>query len=357
MSGKHKYNTQKVGLPPGTLLHIGAARSEKIKITMMCYSKEDWTEKQFTNVDELLQYEYSAGMRWVHVNGIHRVDVVEKIGNKFALHPLVLEDIVNTNQRPKLEENENYIYIVLKMINHDEHKNKIDFEQISIIVGRNYILSFQENDNHTFHQIRDRVKKTDSRIRTKGIDYLAYAMIDCVVDHYYVALEYLGEKIEILEDRLMVDPGPNALKDIHHLKNEMLFVRKAIWPLREVINALARGDSPLFDHDTLIYLRDVYDHIIQVFDAIEMYRDMVTGMFDIYISSVSYKLNEVMKVLTIIATIFIPLTFIVGLYGMNFKYMPELEWEWGYAAVLLFMSIITIGMILYFRKKKWIGNT
>lgn len=242
------------------------------------------------------------------------------------------------------------------MIHHNESKKNIDFEQISIVVGRNYILSFQENDNNTFHQIRDRIKKMDGKIRTKGADYLAYAMIDCIVDHYYVVLEYLGEKIEILEDRLMLEPGPDALKDIHSLKNELLFVRKAIWPLREVINALARGDSPLFHSNTLIYLRDVYDHIIQVFDAIEMYRDMVTGMIDIYISSVSYKLNEVMKVLTIIATIFIPLTFIVGLYGMNFKYMPELEWEWGYPAVLFFMGIITIFMIVYFRKKKWIGS-
>lgn len=357
LRGKHKYNTQKVGMPPGTLLHIGAVRCEKIKITMICYSKEDWIEQQFENIDELLKYECSADMTWVHISGIHRVDIIEKIGAKFALHPLVLEDIVNTNQRPKLEENEDYIYIVLKMINYDEHKDKIDFEQISMIVGRNYILSFQENDNDTFQQIRDRVKKADSRIRTKDIDYLAYTMIDYVVDHYYVVLEYLGEKIETLEDRLLLDPGPDALTDIHQLKNEMLFVRKAIWPLREVINALARGDSSLFHHDTLIYLRDVYDHIIQVFDAIEIYRDIVTGMIDIYLSSVSYKLNEVMKVLTIIATIFIPLTFIVGLYGMNFKYMPELEWKWGYPAVLLFMSIVTIFMIAYFRKKKWIGNT
>jgi len=290
----------------------------------------------------------------VHLSGIHRIDIIEEIGNQYNIHPLVLEDIVNANQRPKLEESKDYVYIVMKMIHYDEKTQKIEFEQISMVVGSNYIISFQENDNNTFHQIRERIKNTNGKIRTKGADYLAYALIDCIVDYYYIALEYLGEKIEQLEDELMLDPGPNVLKEIHTLKTEMLFVRKAIWPLREIINVLARGDSTLFNHDTLIYFRDVYDHIIQVIDTVEMYRDMVTSMFDIYISSVSYKLNEVMKVLTIIATIFIPLTFIVGLYGMNFKYMPELEWEWGYPAVILFMLSISLAMVRYFRKKKWI---
>ncbi|MBP2626746.1 MAG: magnesium Mg(2+) and cobalt Co(2+) transport protein CorA [Firmicutes bacterium] len=354
---KHKHNIQKVGMPPGTLLHTGSMRNEKIKISMLCYSKDDWTEQQLSNVDELLQNDCIADVNWIHISGIHIIDVIEKIGNKFKVHPLVMEDIVNNEQRPKLEESKEYIYIVLKMINYYEQTVNIEFEQISIIIIRNYIISFQENDNHTFQQIRDRIKKTNGTIRTKGVDYLAYALIDCIVDHYYIALEYLGEKIESLEDKLMLDPGPNVLKEIHSLKTEMLFVRKAIWPLREIINALARGDSVLFSQDTLIYLRDVYDHIIQVIDTIEMYRDMVTGMFDIYISSVSYKLNEVMKILTIIATIFIPLTFIVGLYGMNFKYMPELEWEWGYPAVLIFMGVISTFMIIYFKRKNWIGNT
>lgn len=351
---KHKHSTRKVGMPPGTLLHTGAMRSEKIKISMLCYSKDDWIEQQFTNVDELLSQECTGDVNWIHISGVHIVDVIEKIGNKFNIHPLVMEDIINIDQRPKLEESKDYVYIVLKMIHYFESIKNIEFEQISMIIIRNHIISFQENDNNTFQQIRERIKKVNGKIRNRGVDYLAYALIDSIVDHYYLALEYLGEKIEFLEDELMLDPGPNVLKEIHTLKTEMLFVRKAIWPLREIINALARGDSALFNHDTLIYLRDVYDHIIQVIDTIEMYRDMVTGMFDIYISSVSYKLNEVMKVLTIIATIFIPLTFIVGLYGMNFKYMPELEWEWGYPAVLIFMALMSAFMIMYFKKKNWI---
>lgn len=355
MRGRHKYNVKKAGMPPGTLLHVGATRSEKIKITVLGYSKDEWIEKEYNSVEQLALEKSKFDVHWIHLNGIHRVDMIEEIGNRFNIHPLVLEDIVNANQRPKLEESKDYVYIVLKMIHQIETTQTIGFEQVSMVVGSNYILSFQENDNNTFQQIRERIKNTNGKLRTKGVDYLAYALIDCIVDYYYVALEYLGEKIEGLEDELMLDPGPNVLKEIHTLKTEMLFVRKAIWPLREIINVLARGDSPLFTNDTLIYFRDVYDHIIQVIDTVEMYRDMVTGMFDIYISSVSYKLNEVMKVLTIIATIFIPLTFIVGLYGMNFKYMPELEWEWGYPAVLVLMGCISIVMVLYFRRKKWIG--
>lgn len=343
-------------MPPGTLLHIGAMRSEKVKISMLCYSEEYWTEKQFLNIDELLGYTCDAEVRWLHISGIHVVDIIAKIGTKFNIHPLIMEDIVNTNQRPKLEESTDYVYIVLKMIHYFEQSKTMEFEQVSMIIGSNYIISFQENDNQAFQSIKERIKKINGKIRTKGADYLAYALIDCIVDHYYLTLEYLGEKIELLEDQLIDDPGPDVLKEIHILKNEMLFVRKSIWPLREIINALSRGDSSLFTRDTLIYIRDVYDHIIQIIDTIEMYRDMVTGMFDIYISSVSYKLNEVMKVLTIIATIFIPLTFIVGLYGMNFKYMPELEWEFGYPVVLLFMLLISRFMLLYFRKKKWIGK-
>ncbi len=352
LSGRLKQITKKVGMPPGTLLHIGSNRSEKVKIKMLCYSGDNWVEKEFDKVEDLLKYKSTTEICWIHINGVHIINVIEKIGVAFNIHSLILEDIVNTNQRPKIEDNKDYLYIVIKMLHC--YEKKIDFEQVSLIIGSNYILSFQENDNNTFEQIRDRIKSTTGKIRTRGADYLAYALLDCVVDNYYVALEYLGEKIEALEDKIMLDPQPKVLKEIHTLKNEMLFVRKAVWPLREIINALARGDSSLFKEDTLIYLRDVYDHIIQVIDSIEMYRDMVTGMLDIYLSNVSFKLNEVMKVLTIIATIFIPLTFIVGLYGMNFKYMPELEWQWGYPAILCIMVIISGCMIIFFRRKKWL---
>jgi magnesium transporter len=353
MSGKNKQIIKKVGLPPGTLLHIGQVKDEEIKINMLCYSGDEWFEKECKDVDALLKQQSASDVCWIHISGVHDVDVIERIGARFNIHPLVLEDIVNTNQRPKIEENKDYLYIIVKMI----HCNlNIDYEQVSFIVGDHYILSFQENDNDTFAQIRERIKNPKGKIRTKGVDYLAYALLDCVVDHYYIALESLGERIEVLEDKVMLDPTPDILKEIHTLKNDMLYVRKAVWPLREIINALSRGDSALFHKDTLVYIRDVYDHIIQIIDSIEMYRDMVTGMLDIYLSSVSYKTNEVMKVLTIIATIFIPLTFIVGLYGMNFKNMPELEYEWGYPIVLCIMALISMCMVVYFRRKKWIGK-
>ena len=322
------------------------------KIRMMCYSSEHWNEKEFDKVDELLENKSITDKCWIHISGVHVVSMIEKIGAAFHIHSLVLEDIVNTNQRPKMEDNKEYLYIIVKMIHCYDNKN-IDFEQVSLIVGSNYILSFQENDNDTFAKIRERMKSTTGIIRSKGVDYLAYALLDCIVDNYYVALEYLGDKIEVLENKIIVHPQPKVLKEIHTLKNEMLFVRKAVWPLREIINVLSRGDSALFTKDTLIYIRDVYDHMIQVIDSIEMYRDMVTGMLDLYLSNVSFRTNEVMKVLTIIATIFIPLTFIVGLYGMNFKYMPELEWKWGYPAILLIMAFISGCMIVYFRRKKW----
>jgi len=353
LSNRSKQITKKVGMPPGTILHVGLHRSEKAKIKMLCYRGDNWVENEFDQVNELIKQRDTEEICWIHISGIHVIDVIENIGATFHIHSLILEDIVNTNQRPKIEDNKEYLYIVIKMIHCYDNK-KVEFEQLSLIVGHNYVLSFQENENDTFDQIRDRIKSTTGKIRTKGSDYLAYALLDCVVDHYYIALEYLGEKIETLEDKIMLDPKPQVLKEIHTLKNEMLFVRKAVWPLREIINALARGDSLLFKEDTLIYIRDVYDHMIQVIDTIEMYRDMVTGMLDIYLSNVSFKLNEVMKVLTIIATIFIPLTFIVGLYGMNFKYMPELEWEWGYPAILLIMAVISGCMIIFFRRKKWI---
>lgn len=343
-------------MPPGTLLQGSSMRNEKVKITLIGYDQESWVEEEFFDVEDLLKYKRITGIRWIHITGIHAVPIIEKIGIKYNIHPLIMEDIINPNQRPKLEEGKEYVYVVLKMIHYLEQSQKIDFEQFSMVVGNDYIISFQETDNQIFQQIKDRITKVNGKIRTKGADYLAYALIDCVVDHYYLTLEYLGEKIESLEEQLMSYPGANVLQEIHSLKNEMLFIRKAIWPLREIINSLSRGDSALFSQDTLVYIRDVYDHIIQIMDTIEMYRDMVTGMFDIYISSVSYKLNEVMKVLTIIATLFIPLTFIVGLYGMNFKYMPELEWEWGYPAVLVLMLFISSSMIVYFRKKKWIGQ-
>jgi magnesium transporter len=247
-----------------------------------------------------------------------------------------------------------YLYLVLKMLYYDDAANVVSTEQISIIVARNYVISFQEGiEGDVFGPLRERLRNEQARARRFGADYLAYSLVDAIVDNYFLILEKLGEKIELIEEKLVTNPTTETLHDIHHLKREMVYLRKAVWPLREVISGLERGDTPLIQDPTRLYLRDVYDHTIQVIDTIETYRDMVSGMLDIYLSSVSNRLNSVMKVLTIIATIFMPLTFIAGVYGMNFKYMPELEWRYGYFLIWGIMIIIGVVMVMFFQKKKW----
>jgi magnesium transporter len=289
------------------------------------------------------------------VEGVHQVEVVEKLGNCFGLHALVLEDILNTDQRPKMEVYGDYIYIVLKMLYGGDVNHPMETEQVSLILGLNFVISFQEGkEGDVFDPVRERIRSGKGLIRKMGSDYLAYSLIDMIVDSYFLILERLGEKIELLEEELMKDPTHKTLQEIRKFKNEMIFVRRVVWPLREVISGLERKESPLVKETTEIYLRDVYDHTVQVMDAIEVYREMLSGMLDIYLSSVSNRLNSVMKVLTIIATIFMPLTFIAGIYGMNFKYMPELEWRLGYLGVWLVFVIVGVSMLIYFRKKKWL---
>ena len=289
---------------------------------------------------------------WINIDGLQKTDVIKKVGKEFDLHPLVLEDIANTGQRPKIEDFTNYIFAVLKMIHYI--KGEIRTEQISLLFGSNWILSFQENEDDPFEPIRERLRLDKTRIRKMGADYLIYSLIDSVVDNYFVVLEKIGEKIEEIEEELITNPVPETLQNLHNLKREMILLRKSVWPLREVISRLERWESKLISKSTDIFFRDVYDHTIQVIDAIESFRDMLSGMLDIYLSSVSNRMNEVMKVLTIIATIFIPLTLVAGVYGMNFRNMPELDWVWGYPLVLLFMLGIGIIMLFYFRRKRWL---
>jgi magnesium transporter len=342
-------------MPPGTLVHVGEKKLEAVDLTLMEYTSDrPVVERQAKTVTECLPLVEEAYVSWLNVDGIHQLEVISEIGAALDIHPLILEDILNTNQRPKVDEFADHLYIVLKMLYWDEVGRSIEMEQVSLILGKAYVVTFQESDRDVFDPVRKRIREARGRIRTLGADYLAYALIDAIVDHYFVILENLGEQIEFLEEELVTEPDVATLQVIHRLKREMIFMRKAVWPLREVIGRLERGESPLFQESSLIYLRDVYDHTIQVIDAVETFRDMVSGMLDIYLSSVSNKMNEVMKVLTIIATIFIPLTFIAGLYGMNFAYMPELELRWGYFAVLGLMAIIFIGMMVYFRRRKWL---
>jgi len=349
-----KKRSKKSGLPPGTLVHIGEKKAETSKITLMDYDEDHFQEKEVKTVEECFLLKEKPTMTWVNVDGLHQVEILEKVGECYGLHPLVLEDILNTDQRPKMEDYGEYLYIVLKALNYSDKTNEIETEQISLILGSNFVFSFQEREGDTFDPLRVRIRNGKGRIRKMGADYLAYALLDSIVDNYFIILERLGEKIEFLEEELVTRPTPETLQTIHHLKRELIFLRKAVWPLREVINGLERGESSLVKESTQFYLRDVYDHTIQTIDSIETYRDMVSGMLDIYLSSVSNRLNSVMKVLTIIATIFMPLTFIAGIYGMNFKYMPELEWRWGYPLIWLVIVGIGVFMLIYFRKKRWL---
>lgn len=345
--------SRKTGLPPGTLVHIGERKAEKARITVIDYDEKEFLEKEVAKIEDSFPFKETATVTWININGVHELDVIEKIGTHFGLHPLILEDIVNTGQRPKMEDFGDYIYFVLRMLTLDEKRKEVKTEQVSLILGPNFVISFQESEGDVFDPVRDRIRKGKGRLRRMGADYLAYALMDALVDNYFIVLERLGEQIESIEEELVADPGQETLHEIHTLKREMIFLRKSVWPLREVISGMERVESALIKDQTDVFLRDLYDHTIQVIDTVETYRDMLSGMLDMYLSSVSNRMNEVMKVLTIIATIFIPLTFIAGIYGMNFKYMPELEWPSGYFVVWGVMLFIGACMVVFFKRKKW----
>lgn len=330
-----------------------AREAQDAKVTVIDYDAEKFQEKEVKKIEECFQFRNEATVTWINVDGLANLEIIEKLSNCFGLHPLVLEDITNLDQRPKMEDFESYIYICLKMLSCNEKNGETDIEQISLILGSNFVISFQERQGDVFDVIRERLRNSKGRIRKMGPDYLIYALVSAIVDHYFLILEKLGERTEFLEEELIVDPTPKTSQTIHGLKRELIFLRKSIWPLREVASGLEREDSALIKKSTKAYLRDIYDHTIQVIDTVETLRDMVSGMLDIYLSSVSNRMNEVMKVLTIIATIFIPLTFISGIYGMNFKHMPELEWQWGYLFALFTMVTIAVTMLIFFKRKKW----
>lgn len=350
---KFAKRSKKAGLPPGTLVHIGKKRSEKIRIRLINYDESSFFDKETEAAEEYCAARASTGITWVNVDGIHQTELFQKIGDCFGLHPLVLEDIMNTDQRPKMENFGDYVYIVMKMLSING-QGEIVAEQVSLILGQNFVLSFREQKSDIFEPIVERIKSGKGFIRKAGADYLAYALLDAVVDRYFVVLEKREEEIDALEEEVVINATPRTLQRIHKLRRELIFLRKAILPFRSVIAELERGESPFFEKTSRIYLRDIYDHTIHIIDTLETFRDLATGLLDIYLSSVSNRMNSVMRVLTVIATIFMPLTFLAGVYGMNFKHMPELEWRWGYPAVLLLMATVGISMQVYFRKKKWL---
>ncbi len=357
-----KSRSKKVGLPPGTLVHIGQGSTNPIEIDCFVCSPSHIQEKLFKKSDDFFASEFFTSpistddtqLLWIDVEGVHDIALIKRLGDRFGIHDLVLEDIVNTDQRPKIEDFGDYIYVVLKMLRYDDQKKGIQAEQLSLVFGRGFLISFQEgHEGDVFESLRERLRSAKGHLRILKTDYLAYNMIDMIVDHYFHILEKVGERVEKVEEVIIQNPEPTAMSEIQGLKREMIALRRSVWPLREILGGLERIDSTLIHEKTLLYFRDVYDHTIQVMDAVETYRDIISGMIDIYLSSQSNRQNEVMRLLTVFATLFMPLTFIVGIYGMNFDFMPEIHLKWGYPAVWVVMIVLSVGMLAFFKRKKW----
>lgn len=352
MSTVIEKRSAKSGKPPGNLMHIGGKKIEAIQISLFSYTEDNFEEK-IINTNELDHLDLKKpAVHWINVEGVHDVEVIEKLGKSFGIHSLVLEDILNTEHRPKIENYDEYVYIVAKSLIYDGSSGELNTKQESFVLGENYVISFSEDKTEVYDLLRDRIRQSLGHIRKMGPDYLMYALLDVIVDNYFDVLEVLSDKIELAEDELISTSTPDTLKGIHKLKRQMLYLHKAVWPLREVVGALERSEISLITEPTQIYVRDLYDHIIQIIDTVETLRDILSSMLDMYLSSISNKMNEIMKVLTIISTVFIPLTFIAGLYGMNLI-MPEYNWPFMYPLIWVIMISIAILMLAFFKKKKW----
>ncbi len=350
---KHRSHPQ--GVPPGSI--IIDPESPKPAIHLMAFTPEKYTETDITDLDQIARYLNEWTVTWVNVDGLGDEQIIRKIGDIFKLHRLALEDVVTVTQRPKVDLYGDHIYIVGRMIT-----RRFDFEteQVSIFLGSNFVLTFQETRGDCLDPIRNRIRKKLGRVRDAGADYLAYALLDTIMDDYFPALEEFGERLESLEDEILDRPAPDILARVRAVKRDLLGMRRAVWPQREAINALMRDPLPHITNETRIYLRDCYDHVIRVMDLTESHRELSSDLMDVYLSSLSNRMNEIMKTLTVIASIFIPLTFIVGIYGMNFDIessplnMPELYWYWGYPAVMIFMLVLALGMLWLFTRKGWV---
>jgi len=344
----------KAGLPPGSLVHVGKVRDTARRVSVIRYNKENIETFNIASLDELPRDRGKAEITWVNVEGLQDTEIIASLEHSFAIHPLVLEDILNTHQRPKFEEFGDYLFVVLKALAFEPDQPTINHEQISILILKDFVFTFAEKPDDLFDQIRRRLEDAKGRLRCLGADYLAYVIMDTIVDRYFTLQDSLDEALESLEEQLLSNPTSQTLATIQRFKRELIFVRKSISPVRELLSVIQRSESALIHEKTVVYFRDVYDHAIRVSEAVDSSRDLITGMLDIYLSSVSNKMNEVMKVLTVFASIFIPLTFVAGVYGMNFEYMPELKWRWGYPLLWIVFIGITAGLLNYFRRKRWL---
>ena len=350
-----------VGAPPGTL-RAPERRVEELSISVIRYGPDGCEESRAEGAADLAPMVPKLGrtpypVTWIDIVGLHDVSVLEELARLFGLHTLALEDVLNTGQRPKMEDYEGSLFIVLRHFHHhpevEADIEELVPEQISMFVRPGLVITLQEVPGDAFEPVRERIRRGANRLRSRGADYLAYALVDALVDSYFPILERLGEHIESLEEELIDDPSPESLDHIYRLRRDLLLLRRAAWPKREMINALLRDDHPLITDETRLYLRDCYDHAVEALEIVETYRELGASMLDVYLSSVSQRMNEVMKVLTIIATIFIPLTFVAGIYGMNFAYMPELQYRLGYPIALGAMAAVALALVVFFRRKGW----
>ena len=343
--------TQDVGAPPGTLFYNGEKRTDRSKITLIEYNDSDFFEQEYYDLSDGLSDVKPNMIKWINVEGLHDPELVEAIGKKYNIHPLTLEDIVHVDQRPKFEDFEHYVVAIMKMIS---YTTEVEAEQLSIVLCENTVLSFQEpHSGDAFDIIRNRLRQGKGRVRKLGADYLAYALMDAVVDCYFTAIEKIGDKVEEIEEEIINNSDKKSLIQLYHLKREMIYLRKQVWPMRDMINNMIRSETVLINSSSDMYLRDLSDHVTRIIDTVETYRDLLSGIMDIYLSTNANRMNEVMKVLTIMSSIFIPVTFIAGVYGMNFDNMPELKTQTGYYVVWGVMLTIIIGLLIYFKRKKW----
>lgn len=346
---------KKIGLPPGSVVFTGSRKVEEVQIHYVKYDNEVLEEKTLNNQGRIIFHKSNnETVDWYDIRGLHDTELIEQIGSTFNIHPLVLEGVSDTHQRPKFEEYDNGIFIVIKALHFDKTKFKVSKEQVALFFKIGFVASFQETESDLFDAVRKRIQNGKGRVRLKGADYLAYALIDVIVDNYFFVLESIEEEIESLEDRMLENQDSKNKSEIHQLKKELLSIRKSIAPLREAIGRFAKTDNEMVLTNTSVFVRDLYDHTIQVMDMVESFRDLLNGLQDLFISEVSFKMNQVMQMLTLVATIFIPLTFLAGIYGMNFENMPELQWEYGYFIFWGLMVMIFIGLYIYFKRKKWI---
>lgn len=351
---KPKNIKKSLGQTPGTIVYTGNKENTELFIDVFDYSTDFFEEKKLVAIEDSFRYIESKPITWININGLSHIGAIEKIGTYCNLHPLLLEDIANTHQRPKIDEYDDYLFLVLKML-HFNDDGQLHIEHVSFVLGNGYVLSFQEAEGDVFDPVRNRLRNAKGRIRSNGADYLLYALMDTMVDNYFTLMEMVGEKIETLEDLLFEDkPNDDIVYDIQRLKKEILKIKRAVSPLREVVNRLEKGEHKLISEKTQFYLRDLYDHIIQVSENIEIYREMIWGLMDMYMTTLGNKMNQIMKVLTIVASIFIPLTFLAGVYGMNFENIPELKFKYGYFVLWGFMILIFAILLYYFRRKKWL---